>query len=155
METSHSPVLIQHLQETIHSHHFPPGHTPYSLHKNSALLSKNKIKLEWKISIKEIASLLNFSWKSLIFNSFLYQLIKPATSNQTEKNLSIKILSVCEVILPVVFTYFTFTYFKYIASSGYENKCNKDSFIKILKLVVQSHVGKRGCLQNCRGTPTI
>ena len=39
METSHSPVLIQHLQETIHSHHFPPGHTPYSLHKNSALLS--------------------------------------------------------------------------------------------------------------------
>ena len=36
METSHSPVLIQHLQETIHSHHFPPVHTPYSLHKNSA-----------------------------------------------------------------------------------------------------------------------
>ena len=22
-----SPVLIQHLPETIHSHHFPPGHT--------------------------------------------------------------------------------------------------------------------------------
>ena len=38
METSHSLVSIQHQPETTHSHHFPPEHTPFYLHKISALL---------------------------------------------------------------------------------------------------------------------